>query len=525
MPQTLTYPGVYIEEVPSGVRTITGVATSITAFVGRAQRGPVNIPITINSYADFERTFGGLWTESRLGFSVRDFYNNGGTQAVIVRLYQDGPDPPFASISANGLILEASAQGAWGNAIRVRIESIDPAFATEIAENLGVTAADLFTLRVRDMKSGIEEEYRNVTAVESARRVDRLLDGKSQLVRVTTLIAPSAHPDPPPGTSEWDDANASSGIVTEGSDGLDLEEASFTGPGLAAAKEGLFALERVDLFNLLCIPPYLTTDGITNQDVDDTLIASAAKYCEDRRAFLIVDPPSGWVTKGDAKTGIATIVKSKNAAIFFPRLMQRNPLRADLVEAMTPSGGVAGIIARTDAARGPWKAPAGIETDLRGPAALSVALTNLENGELNPLGVNCLRTFPASGHVVWGARTLRGDDRLASEWKYIPVRRLTLFVEESLYRGTQWVVHEPNDEPLWAQIRLNAGAFMQNLYRQGAFQGRSPREAYFVKCDAETTTQNDINLGVVNILVGFAPLKPAEFVVIKIQQMAGQVQA
>ena len=150
-------------------------------------------------------------------------------------------------------------------------------------------------------------------------------------------------------------------------------------------------------------------------------------------------------------------------------------------------------------------------------------MTDLENGLLNPLGINCLRHFPVYGKVVWGARTLQGADGFASEWKYIPVRRTALFIEESLYRGTKWVVFEPNDEPLWAQIRLAAGAFMHNLFRQGAFQGRSPREAYFVKCDNETTTQNDINLGIVNIVVGFAPLKPAEFVVIKFQQMAGQI--
>ena len=151
-------------------------------------------------------------------------------------------------------------------------------------------------------------------------------------------------------------------------------------------------------------------------------------------------------------------------------------------------------------------------------------LTYLENGLLNPLGINCLRAFPAAGRVVWGSRTLKGNDNLGSEWKYIPVRRTALYIEESLYRDTQWVVFEPNDEPLWAQIRLNVGAFMQNLFRQGAFQGQSPRDAYFVKCDKETTTQNDINLGIVNIVVGFAPLKPAEFVVIKLQQIAGQIQ-
>jgi hypothetical protein len=181
-------------------------------------------------------------------------------------------------------------------------------------------------------------------------------------------------------------------------------------------------------------------------------------------------------------------------------------------------------MARTDAQRGVWKAPAGLDAALAGVPALSVSLTDAENGQLNPLGVNCLRVMPAAGRIIWGARTLQGDDRMASEWKYIPVRRLALYLEESLYRGTQWVVFEPNDEPLWAQIRLNFGAFMHSLFRQGAFQGTTPKDAYFVKCDKETTTQDDINRGIVNILVGFAPLKPAEFVVIKIQQMAGQIE-
>ncbi len=185
---------------------------------------------------------------------------------------------------------------------------------------------------------------------------------------------------------------------------------------------------------------------------------------------------------------------------------------------------MAGIFSRTDAQRGVWKAPAGLEATLVGVPQLSVPLTDMENGELNPLGINCLRSMPAIGPVVWGSRTLQGDDRLASEWKYIPIRRLALYLEESLYRGTQWVVFEPNDESLWAQIRLNVGAFMHNLFRQGAFQGSTPREAYFVKCDKETTTQNDRNLGIVNIVVGFAPLKPAEFVIIKIQQIAGEIQ-
>ena len=240
--------------------------------------------------------------------------------------------------------------------------------------------------------------------------------------------------------------------------------------------------------------------------------------------MLLIDPPSNWDSKKNAKSGVSTIgTKSKNAALFFPRLRQPNPLRENQKEDFAPCGTVAGIFARTDVQRGVWKAPAGLDATLVGMPELGVPLTDAENGELNPLGINCLRIMPAVGPVIWGSRTLRGDDRLASEWKYIPVRRLALFIEESLYRGTQWVVFEPNDEPLWAQIRLNIGAFMHNLFRQGAFQGQTPRDAYFVKCDKETTTQDNINRGIVNIWVGFAPLKPAEFVIIKLQQMAGQV--
>ena len=240
--------------------------------------------------------------------------------------------------------------------------------------------------------------------------------------------------------------------------------------------------------------------------------------------MLLIDPPKAWRDKDAAKTKAAALgTKSKNAALFFPRLRQRDPLANNQWDEFAPCGAVAGIMARTDANRGVWKAPAGLEATLVGVPELSVKLTDMENGELNPLGINCLRSFPAAGRVVWGSRTRQGDDRLTSEWKYIPVRRLALYIEESLYRGTQWVVFEPNDEPLWAQIRLNLGAFMNGLFRQGAFQGRTPRDAYLVKCDRETTTQDDINRGVVNIVVGFAPLKPAEFVIIQIQQLAGQI--
>jgi phage tail sheath protein FI len=260
-------------------------------------------------------------------------------------------------------------------------------------------------------------------------------------------------------------------------------------------------------------------------EVDSTTYTAAATYCGVRRAFLIVDAPPVALSAVDTDApALVTGAGKKNAAVFYPRLRLVNPLsNPPVIEEYVPCGAVAGVFARTDAQRGVWKAPAGIDAGIAGAQGLTLTLTDPENGEINPLGINGLRTFPLVGSVVWGSRTMEGADALASEWKYVPVRRIALYIEESLYRGLKWVVFEPNDAPLWAQIRLNVGAFMQNLFRQGAFQGTKPSDAYFVRCGPDTTTQTDINLGIVNILVGFAPLKPAEFVVLRIQQIAGQI--
>jgi hypothetical protein len=223
----------------------------------------------------------------------------------------------------------------------------------------------------------------------------------------------------------------------------------------------------------------------------------------------------------DWKTSGLT-VNNANGAAFFPRLRAPDPLNNYNLRTFAPCGVVAGLYAQTDATRGVWKAPAGTAATLAGIQSLVYKLSDAENGVLNPLGLNCFRIFPVYGPVLWGARTLVGADAETSQWKYVPVRRVALFLEASLYQGTQWVVFEPNDEPLWSAIRLNVGSFMQNLFQQGYFQGQTPSDAYFVKCDSETTTQTDIDNGVVNIVVGFAPLEPAEFVIIQIQQMAGQ---
>jgi uncharacterized protein len=658
MPATLSYPGVYIEEISSGVHTITGVATSITAFIGRTRRGQTNVAETINNFGDFERGFGGLWLQSSVSFAVRDFYLNGGSQAIIVRLFHGGqanaddqalakqgaeavataakgaadlagaktaataasktiqedaaakePKKTAASAVATAInamakgtkeeiaaladttarraaayakarlvfgtmALAAAEEGSWGANLRAEVD-LD-----------NITAASLFNLTVRDSApAGAVEKFLNVsTEVNSPRRADRVLEAESSLVRwdgdfatappnikairdaIDTLKddPTDAHQDAlwtltndlvtqrqkayarakaarEKAENEGSDATALKAAEATAltaynnelqvtadavTDGNNLAVTDFLPPGGEVEKKGLFAFEQVDLFNLLCIPPYKATEQPL--DVDFNLLSVADAYCVKRRAMLIVDPPKPWKSKTIAHDAFINpsnaIPRSQNSAIFFPRLKQPNLLRDNQVEEFAPCGTVAGVFARTDTQRGVWKAPAGLDASLAGVPELSVNLTDAENGELNPLGINCLRAFPAAGRVVWGSRTLRGSDQLADEYKYIPVRRTALFIEESLYRGTQWVVFEPNDEPLWAQIRLNVGAFMQNLFRQGAFQGKTPREAYLVKCDSETTTQNDINLGIVNIIVGFAPLKPAEFVIIKLQQLAGQIE-
>jgi len=542
MPAALSYPGVYIEEIPSGVRTITGVATSITAFVGRAWKGPLDEPVKVNSAADYERIFGGLWRPSMMSYAVRQFFTNGGSQSLVVRVAArtGGDAAAAAQIDLGGTnVLRASNPGTWG---RNLVATVD--FHTK-DENAPTPDTNLFNLTILDDPgkfldsdkrggSGARESFLNVSRdSNSARFVGKILTEQSSLVRLVSV----GNARPAAATVNATAASGNDGVAatTQAAAAAEVE-------GSENDKTGIYALLKADLFNLLCIPPLTTVTApstVPNTVVDVPIagtLEKAATLCEAHRALLIVDAPRSWNLDSAGanypakKIGDFSGITRKNAALYFPLVRLPDPLQEGSLDDFAPCGIVAGVMSRTDAERGVWKAPAGLEAALRGVVGTSVAgvpiaLNDKENGDFNPLGINCLRSFPNVGHVVWGARTLEGSDVLASQWKYVPVRRTALFIEESLFRGTQWVVFEPNDEPLWAQIRLNLGAFMQNLFRQGAFQGKTPQEAYFVKCDRETTTQDDINRGVVNIVVGFAPLKPAEFVVIKIQQIAGQIEA
>jgi phage tail sheath protein FI len=678
----LTAPGVYIEELSSGVHTIVGVATSVAAFVGYTGSGLDATPVILNSFADFERGFGGLVADSELSYAVQQFFANGGSQAIVVRVPKNGAKPASLTIAdvggtSHSLVLQAISTGSWAGQVTVAIDY-------DGLPSSGQPGYDqyAFNLTVSNLASGASESFPVVTMdpgkANFVQSVVNDPDNGSQMIQVETVEVLPATPvlgatgtppqpartgviakvtaatvvtafgaanavagfniaidgdggtdvpvlaatDPRPttltqilrlvqirtaralqakypgaavsitqtrsnlGAATLDSilvslsipgkpdagavfAKASAAMspaptvdaasvlglesplsanvaaywfggqsakkdfqlsVTQGSDGTSLPT-SVQLVGDEAAFTGIYALDKVDLFNILCIPD-ATRASVSNPSVLDSTVGSpndvwapAMDYCKKRRAFLLIDPPPSvndipsalaWKTSG-------LTVTDPNGAAYFPRLRIPDPLNQNALRTFAPCGVMAGVYSTTDSNRNVWKAPAGTEATLSGVQKLVYTMTDAENGELNPLGLNCLRSFPIYGFVSWGARTLAGADAMASEWKYVPVRRFALFLEESLYRGLQWVVFEPNADPLWAAIRLNVNAFMQTLYRQGAFQGTTPAAAYFVRCDSTTTTQADIDAGVVNIIVGFAPLKPAEFVVLQIQQIAGQL--
>jgi len=520
MPVATSYPGVYVEEIPSGVHTITGVATSIAAFIGWADQGPIKYAGLCLSWADFQRIYGGFDARSPyLAYAVSQFFINGGQQAYIVRLAYTGAASatltPAASatltlggltftagtVGPDGLVANATNPGVWAqsygiaiknqtggtNRFRVQVVYAPPGAASEVVvesyENLSITTPD-----------------------PQGRYVADVINKQSSFVTVAVASGTTA---PPPDTT----LPSPKLTGTPNDDGTVLLPSTNSAAGtnfetvLTAATA---VLDQIDLFNLLCIPGEIVTATISTLEL----------YCEGRRAFLIADADPG-LTNPTNVTGPPTT--GMNSAYYYPWIQAPDPLNQNRPSYYPPCGFVAGIYARTDGTRGVWKAPAGTEATLAGSSGVAVPLNDSQNGLLNPLGVNCIRNFSVYGIVIWGARTMQGNDELGSQWKYIPVRRTALFIEESLYRALKWAVFEPNDNPLWAELRLNVGSFMHTLFQQGAFQGQTPADAYFVKCDDETTTQNDIDPCIVNILVGFAPLQPAEFVVIQIQQMAGQI--
>ncbi|WP_433305788.1 phage tail sheath family protein [Actinoplanes sp. CA-030573] len=427
-------------------------------------------------------------------------------------------------------MLSAASVGSWGDKLRVRVEHVLPA---------GGDNDKLWNLTIRDTGTGTQERYLGIsTEADSDRTLEKVLR-RSALVRYTgpnPAERPAKNADPRADSPNEDmlagdqfdeDDNPRYYVPADGNLGDDGSAVDATTlRGSEVAKSGIYALLDADIFTILCLPP---TEWGKSQDAG--VITAAGTLCFQRRSMLLLDPPTTWTDVTAVATDLTTTTgpfalgdTARNAAVYFPNVRIPDPLdpQGDLRE-FPPCGVIAGLWARTDAERGVWKAPAGTDAGLRGVAELAVTMTDGDNGRLNPFAVNCLRSFPVYGTLSWGARTRVGADRLADQWKYVPVRRLALFIEESLFRGTKWVVFEPNGETLWSSIRLNVGAFMNGLFQKGAFAGTTANEAYLVVCDKTNNPQNTIDQGIVNIRVGFAPLKPAEFVIIQIQQLAGDI--
>jgi uncharacterized protein len=510
---TYTYPGVYIQEIPSGQHSITGVATSIAAFIGWSNQGPVNRAVLVESWPQYQAIFGGMLPGVYLGYAVYQFFLNGGSQAYIVRLVHT--DAVTASNSVGGLSLSANNPGAWGNSLNVTISNVN---TTNNTFNLQVT-------QTVGNQTQVLENYTNLA-----------ITSNSPLFAPTVINNDSNYITTPPPTGAPPYTitlpTAAAGVTlnggtatTTGNDGATLTpDTSNFETQLTSTTSGYALLAGLPIFNILCVP------GETNAGI----VSGMQSFVATHRAFLIVDSDqlakvggggaSDLAVNGPSDSTGATLVNqfADNSAFYFPWVLAPDPQAGFRPALFPPCGFVAGIYAATDASSHVWKAPAGILASLTGALGLQHNLTDLQNGDVNILGVNCLRQFRAFGNVVWGARTIAGSDALGSQFKYVPIRRFTLYLESSLYEGTQWAVFEPNDETLWGQIRLAVGSFLQGLFLLGAFAGTSPQQAYFVKCDAENNPPASVALGVVNILVGFAPLYPAEFVVIQIQQIAGQ---
>lgn len=643
---SVTYPGVYMEEVSSGVRPIQAASTSTCAFIGVAERGDIGVARRVFSFTEFTALYGGFLSQDYLAHGVFQFFNNGGSQAYIIRLARDAETAKItlqdrAAAPQDTLEVSASSAGTWGNTLQLRVNSaaaldpdntfdlevhrfgpgddepvllerfdglsMDPAsprsvvtvvnsgsaqirveqvagntnqiagFAegTPVAGPGDILGANQRRLRIGMHGDGLQEidltselSGQDLSVLDNIRAaLETVIQGLTPLRASTPAAAYSAATVTVVGAASNQlritsgQAGAASTVEVREAEDLLANAAGSLGFGVGMRRVGGSSQMRppdtaAGAFYLLGDSPvggavsavHAGSDGSTPQDQDyitvmnalDTIrdvsllavpgigseaVADAGmNYCRNRPLsdiFYIADMASADDSLSEAEAWRDTIAGPNSyGAVYFPWLRMLDPAGGPEPILAPPSGYVAGIYARTDARRGVWTSPAGLEATVAGAVGLATELTDVQQGNLNtnPKSVCVIRRFPASGIVVWGARTLSSDP----EWRYISPRRMVIFLRVSIFNGIQWAVFQPNDEPLWAQLRLNLNSFMNTLFRQGAFQGSTPSEAYFVKVDQETTTQADIDNGVVNILVGFAPVKPAEFIVVKISQKAGQ---
>ncbi|MCB9647429.1 MAG: phage tail sheath family protein [Deltaproteobacteria bacterium] len=504
--------------------------TSTTIFVGETERGPI-VPTKIKGRREYERLFGGYQREVNGGTNERvlmplmmdGFFQNGGGSCYILRALDDVGGLVKASRSLGGSkVAEAAYEGFWGNSVSV-------VFAKSSDDDAARWRMVVFYKDPTTSKTSLVEDWDKLSANASDPNFVVDVLQRSLFIRwpdgVTAKRPLDADLDVTalPATRTALENAAGASVLAAGSGGG--AAAHLTAANLLA--DHLPKLEGIDDAALLvAAAEQLLDDAVGQEQAYKDITKAFVEYCRDGRPkqdlFFIGDLPrlvrstvSGSVK--DARAAKNGITSDHFSAVYWPHIQIQDPIGAGINPTLVipPAGHIAGIFARTDGRRGVWKAPAGLEAGVGGIKGLDLKLLDAHSADLNPVGVNALRNMPGAGSVVWGARTMMP----ATEWRYVPVRRTAIFLRMSIYNSIQWAVFEPNDEPLWSALRTSIGAFMKTQFRNGAFAGRTDKEAYFVKCDSETTPEADQIAGIVNVLVGFAPLRPAEFVVVKLSQI------
>jgi phage tail sheath protein FI len=509
MPQYLS-PGVYVEEVEAGSRPIEGVGTAVAAFVGLAAAGPFNEPTLVTNWSQFTQTFGEFVPGTYLAHAVYGYFMNGGGSCYVVRIGESNgavspamaelttgtTGPPSAGGEVSGLKISALDTGAAGNELSV-----------EVADATGGEGApeDPFKLVVRQ-GGRVVEEHDNVTARKGKANVVTVVNAKSKLIRLETS-GPNLE-RPPGGTV----------ALSGGGTSLPARLTPDDYIGDSSRRTGFGGLEAIDPITMVCVPDLMSAyqKGLLDMEALQAVQLSMITHCElmgDRVAIL--DPPPNLNAQQIREWRVDKVgYDSKYATLYWPWVKVFDPGSGQNIF-VPPSGHMAGIWGRSDDTRGVHKAPA--NEVVRGAITLEIQITKSEHDLLNPEGINCIRAFPGRGIRVWGARTLSSDP----SWRYINIRRLFNYLEESILGGTQWAVFEPNDPALWAKLRRTISSFLVNEWLKGALFGLTPDQAFYVKCDDETNPASIIDAGMVVCEIGLAPVKPAEFVIFRLSQYSG----
>jgi uncharacterized protein len=514
MPSYLT-PGIYMEEVDRGTKPIEAVGTAVAAFIGYTEKASttkqgqvvslVGKPTLVTNWSQYVNSFGGFIQGAYLPDAVFGYFANGGSVCYIVSLKTLGAAVGDASAKAamaalpdgkkkNLLDIKAKSGGPKGNEITVDVKADAPEEGKE---------ASTFTLVVR-VGSDVKESYSGLTTAAGDKNVETVTK-QSQLIEVAVAAGTKGAIVPADGSYQL----AGGAMDTKAISIKDYQ-------GDINARTGLAGLEPMDDVTMICAPDLMSSYEAGEIDMKGVQAVQQAliDYCElIRYCFAILDAPPGMMPQEIKEWRNTVNYDTTRAALYYPWIEIADQTGSNgSTRLVPPSGHIAGVYARVDGTRGVHKAPA--NEIIRTCLGLEVQVTKGEQSLLNPIGVNCIRSFPGRGIRIWGARTLSSD----ASWRYVPVRRLFNMIEESIERGTQWVVFEPNDQFLWGRVRRDVGAFLKMVWGTGALFGASPADAFYVKCDSETNPPELRDLGQMVVEIGIAPVKPAEFVIFRISQ-------